>query len=174
MQVVSPPARSADHTWQPPSGFAVRPIQDADTDFLLGLYASTREDELRQVTDWTDEQKQAFIAMQFTQQHQQYVQNVPDAGYYVMLRGEERIGRIYIHWKRGNALHLMEVTLLPALRGQGIGTAFMRALMDEAARTADRMTLYVESFNPAYRLYTRLGFRPINEHGIYTLMEWRP
>ena len=50
----------------------------------------------------------------------------------------------------------------------------MRWLMDEAARTTQRMTLYVEDFNPAYRLYQRLGFKPIGSHGIYSYMEWKP
>ncbi|MGI8685235.1 MAG: hypothetical protein ACR2MO_09140 [Acidimicrobiales bacterium] len=32
----------------------------------------------------------------------------------------------------------------------------------------------VEQFNPALRLYERLGFTHVGEHGIHLLMEWRP
>jgi hypothetical protein len=36
------------------------------------------------------------------------------------------------------------------------------------------VTLYVEAFNPAHRLYTRLGFQKVDEYGVYELLEWRP
>jgi hypothetical protein len=32
----------------------------------------------------------------------------------------------------------------------------------------------VEKFNPAMRLYERLGFRPVQDRDIYILMEKRP
>lgn len=156
-----------------PHGYSLRAIQPQDADFLFRLYASTREEELRQV-DWTDEQKSAFLAMQFSEQQRQYQSHYPDAGYYVIEREGRAVGRIYIHWHRGNALHLMEITVAPEERRKGTGTQMMRWLMDEAAKSAERMTLYVEEFNPAYAWYMRLGFRPLTTHGIYTLMEWRP
>lgn len=168
---VQPP--STARLWQPPVGFAVRPIGSDDMGFLCALYASTRAEELQRV-DWSDEQKNAFVVMQFTKQHQHYQQHFPDAGYYVLFEGETPVGRLYVHWTRGNALHLMDFTLAPEHRNHGIGTAIMHALMREAARTADRMTLYVEEFNPAYALYQRLGFHALETHGIYTLMEWKP
>jgi hypothetical protein len=49
----------------------------------------------------------------------------------------------------------------------------LRDLQTEAA-AAKPLTIHVEQFNPALRLYTRLGFRPIAEHGVYLLLEWRP
>jgi hypothetical protein len=39
------------------------PVQPDDQAFLLELYAVTRLDEL-ELTDWNEEQKQAFIKMQ--------------------------------------------------------------------------------------------------------------
>lgn len=172
MQSSVQPSRSV-RPWQPPVGFAVRAIQPEDMDFLCALYASTRAEELERV-DWPDEQKNAFVVMQFSQQHQHYQLHFPDAGYYVLSQGETPVGRLYVHWKRGNALHLMDLTLAPEHRNRGIGTAIMHALMRETARSAERMTLYVEGFNPAFRLYQRLGFQPAETHGIYSLMEWKP
>jgi ribosomal protein S18 acetylase RimI-like enzyme len=32
----------------------------------------------------------------------------------------------------------------------------------------------VEKFNPALRLYRRLGFTEIGDHGVYWEMEWLP
>src|SRR5262249_37623012 len=45
----------------------LRPSQPDDADFLLALYASTREEELA-VVPWTDEQRDAFLRQQFTAQ----------------------------------------------------------------------------------------------------------
>ena len=36
------------------------------------------------------------------------------------------------------------------------------------------LTIHVEMSNPARRLYERLGFAPVEEHGVYLLMERRP
>ena len=35
------------------------------------------------------------------------------------------------------------------------------------------VTIHVEVYNPAMRLYERLGFRPIEDRGPYRLMEWK-
>jgi ribosomal protein S18 acetylase RimI-like enzyme len=35
------------------------------------------------------------------------------------------------------------------------------------------VTIHVEVFNPALRLYERLGFKKVAENGPYHLMEWR-
>jgi ribosomal protein S18 acetylase RimI-like enzyme len=68
----------------------------------------------------------------------------------------------------------MDIALLPPHRNRGIATALLRDLQTEAAAAAKSLSIHVEQFNPALRLYTRLGFRPIAEHGVYLLMEWRP
>jgi hypothetical protein len=34
------------------------------------------------------------------------------------------------------------------------------------------LRIHVERFNPALRLYERLGFRPIEDKGVYLFMEW--
>ena len=80
-------------------------------------------------------------------------------------------------WSTGpaSAISVADVGLLPEHRGRGIGGALMRDVLDEAARArTSPVRLYVEQFNPAFRLYQRLGFTPIGEHGVYVHMEWRP
>jgi hypothetical protein len=34
------------------------------------------------------------------------------------------------------------------------------------------LRIHVEGFNPALRLYERLGFRQIEDKGVYLFMEW--
>ena len=44
--------------------------------------------------------------------------------------------------------------------------------IDEAAAAGKPLRIHVERFNPALRLYERLGFRQIEDRGVYLFMEW--
>ena len=48
----------------------------------------------------------------------------------------------------------------------------VRALMDEAARRDVDLTLHVEPENRAQNIYRRLGFRLIEQRGIYDFLGW--
>ena len=69
---------------------------------------------------------------------------------------------------------LIDITLLPEFRQDGIGTWLLRDLLAEGEAAGKPVTIHVEVFNPAMRLYERLGFRSVEERGPYRLMEWRP
>lgn len=43
-----------------------------------------------------------------------------------------------------------------------------------AGAAARPVQMHVERFNPAQRLYDRLGFHQIADKGIYLLLEWKP
>ena len=51
--------------------FKLRPMQAGDEPFLFRLYASTRSAEMALV-DWSDEQIETFLRMQFAAQHRYY------------------------------------------------------------------------------------------------------
>jgi ribosomal protein S18 acetylase RimI-like enzyme len=56
------------------------------------------------------------------------------------------------------------ISLYRPYRGQGIGTAMMRAMLDELRGAGyARASLSVQKENPALRLYERLGFRVIGD-----------
>jgi ribosomal protein S18 acetylase RimI-like enzyme len=69
-------------------------------------------------------------------------------------------------------IRLVDIILVPMLTGQGIGSAIIRVLLDEAARTGRYVGLHVESYNPARRLYQRLGFVDRKPQGPYMFMTW--
>ena len=58
-----------------------------------------------------------------------------------------------------------------AARGRGIGTALVTELFAEADASGRSVSIHVETNNPARRLYERLGFQDVGEHGVYVLME---
>lgn len=150
----------------------LRPATSEDEPFLYQVYAGTRAEELTLV-DWDDAQKEAFLRMQFAAQHQHYHTYYPDADYQIILVAGRPAGRLYV--ARGeNEILLIDIALLPEYRGGGIGTSLIADLLAEGRRTGTPIRLHVEPFNPALRLYERLGFSRVAEHGVYWFMEWLP
>jgi ribosomal protein S18 acetylase RimI-like enzyme len=149
-----------------------RPETGHDTEFLYRIYASTREQEMQMLVDWSDEQKEAFVRDQFAAQTNHYQKNYVDAEYSIIQLDGAPAGRLYLHQDPGD-LRIMEIALAPEYRGIGIGTMLLREIMDRAAAAGDIVSIHVEQFNPALRLYERLGFEAVKENGPYYLMEWR-
>jgi ribosomal protein S18 acetylase RimI-like enzyme len=155
-----------------PEGVALRPATDADLPFLAELYASTRREEVAQVP-WSDEQKEAFLRWQFESQHAHYLEHYPDCDRRVIERGGTPVGRLYVdRWE--SEIRLVDVALLPAHRGGGLGGALLTRLLDEGRASGKPVSIHVEYNNPALRLYRRLGFRQVDSNGIYYLMRWEP
>ena len=150
---------------------SLRPITLEDDSFLAGLYASTRAEELA-VTGWSDEQKAIFCRGQFDAQTAHYRDNYPGASLQIIERAGAPIGRLYVAgWER--EIRIMDIALMPEHRGAGIGAQLLRELQDEARAAGKSLSIHVERFNPALRLYERLGFKQVEDKGVYLLMEWR-
>ena len=150
----------------------LRSITPDDAEFLSILYASTRADEMA-IVDWTDTQKAEFLQQQFDAQHAYYQAQFPDAAYDIVLLDGESIGRLYVD-RREDEIRLIDIALLPEHRGGGLGTAILKEILAEGASVRKLVRIHVEQFNPAMRLYERLGFEKIEEQGVYHLMEWTP
>lgn len=155
-----------------PAGLQLRTIDDADLPFLERVYASTRTEELAQ-TDWDEAQIAAFLRFQFNAQHQHYTTHYHDAQFCVIEQAGNPVGRLYLHWRR-DELRIVDIALLPDARGHGWGSDLLEALMQRASAEGKSVSIHVEQMNPAMRLYQRLGFQRIGEHGVYHLMQWRP
>jgi ribosomal protein S18 acetylase RimI-like enzyme len=150
----------------------LRPVEDADRAFLVELYASTREPELDQI-EWAPGAREAFVEQQFSAQDQHYRTNYAGATLDVIEVDGSAAGRLYVH--RGPSdIRIMDIALAPDFRGRGIGTALLGSLMAEADASQRKLSIHVEQNNPARSLYSRLGFQPAGEHGVYVLMERPP
>jgi len=155
-----------------PAGISFRAAADSDRAFLCALYAATRRDELAPVP-WPDDAKQAFLAEQFELQDRHYRANYPGADLLVIERDAVPVGRVYVYRSPGE-IRLMDIVLLETERGRGLGSALLAELLDEARATRASITLHVEPDNPAQRLYARLGFRLIEDRGVYHFLGWSP
>jgi ribosomal protein S18 acetylase RimI-like enzyme len=153
------------------ASIGLRPIGQEDQPFLLALYSSTRQQELA-VLPWDEAQKAAFLQMQFEAQHAQYQEHYAGASFDIILVGGQPAGRLYV--KRGSEeFRIVDIALLPEFCNRGIGSTLLRQLQAEARAAGKPLTIHVERFNPALRLYERLGFRQIDDRGVYLFMEWK-
>jgi ribosomal protein S18 acetylase RimI-like enzyme len=151
-------------------GFDLRPETDADIAFLMRLFASTREHELAPLP-WTAEQKAAFLAQQFQAQRRHYRTQLDNCAFDVIQHQGVPAGRIYVQTDPTH-LHLVDISLLPDWRGQGVGAAILEALQAAAAARDKGLSAFVEQSNPARRLYQRLGFTEVADHGVYLEIVW--
>lgn len=151
---------------------ALRPETPGDEEFSRGVYGSTREEELA-VTGWTDEQKAAFVAMQFAAQRKYYRDVYPDAAYDVIVVDGEDAGRLYVA-RLADEVRIVDIALLPAFRGRGVGGRLLDEILAEAAASGRKVVIHVEQNNRARELYLRLGFAVVEDVGVYHRLEWTP
>jgi len=150
-------------------GIGYRPFAAEDFAFIEALYFSTRAEELAR-TGWPEDQKLAFLTQQHRAQHHHYQTYYPDAERLIVERDGEPIGRLYLDtWTL--EIRIVDISLMPTARGQGIGEAILRDLIDHAATLGKGVSIHVEKFNPARRLYQRLGFVVAEDKDVYDLME---
>ena len=150
----------------------LRPITPEDGEFLFAVYASTRDDEMRLV-DWDAEQKESFLRMQFAAQCRYYVENYSRAEFWIILLEDQPIGRLYVLWGE-QEIRIIDFALLPEYRHRGIGSRLLHEILGEAEKNALPVTIHVERFNPALRLYERLGFCLAEDKGMYYFLKWSP
>jgi ribosomal protein S18 acetylase RimI-like enzyme len=162
----------AEHAGQT-QAVETRPVAPEDDEFLFDVYASTRAEELAPVP-WTDEQKRAFLRMQFDAQRGEYYQRFPDSDYRVILVAGRPAGRLWVA-RTPRQVRLLDIALLPEFRGQGVGARLVLGLADEAARAGLPLRHMVFQLNEgALRFYERLGFTRLELHGAYWEMEKKP
>ncbi|MFE8598960.1 GNAT family N-acetyltransferase [Archangium violaceum] len=152
-----------------------RPAAESDGAFLFELYASTRAEELA-AWGWSAAQQEPFLRMQWLAQKRGYEARYPAEGHCILEHEGRPVGRLWV--VRGeHELRLVDVTLLPAYRGTGLGTSVLRTLQEEAAAAGKPLWLHVMRNNPALRLYTRLGFTPVSDAEVdpakpYCELQW--
>lgn len=157
--------------WEGHGDLRLRPQTGGDRDFLYRLYSSTRADEMALV-DWSEEQKRAFVQMQFEAQAKHYTEYFPAASFDIIELDGESIGRLYVEML-DDELRIIDIALLPDFRRRGIGAHYMHSLMRQAVDVGACVAIHVEKNNPAMGLYERLGFERVEDKGVYWFMRWR-
>jgi [ribosomal protein S18]-alanine N-acetyltransferase len=80
---------------------------------------------------------------------------------YVMRTPENPVAAFCAFWLVAEQAHINNLAVLPELRGRGLGTQLLAAIIAEAAHLGAKMlTLEVRASNtPALQLYQKAGFR---------------
>jgi ribosomal protein S18 acetylase RimI-like enzyme len=151
---------------------ALRPSSADDQDFLFQLYTSTRQAEFAAL-GWAGAQLEPLLRMQFSAQQRWYETAYAQAEEQIVMLGEAPVGRIIVH-RAADATTLVDISLLPAHRGGGIGGGLIRDLIAECSQKKVRLRLQVLKTNPAAHLYERLGFVRTGEDGMHFQMEKQP
>jgi ribosomal protein S18 acetylase RimI-like enzyme len=162
-----------EHPLEEDGDVRLRPVEPADEDFLLHVYASSRADEMALVP-WDEEQKRAFVRSQFEAQYAQYSERFPDAEYDIILYRGRPAGRLWIG-RTPEQIRLLDIAILPEFQNQGIGATLLRQLLAESEQRGLPLRHMVFKLNTAaLRFYQRFGFRQIDDVGAYIHMERRP
>lgn len=151
----------------------LRSESEHDLPFLRELYRSVRWDEFAALTDWTDAQKVTFLDSQFDAQRKHYLNAYQGAQFLIIEYDSRAIGRFYVFRGRTD-IRVVDIGLLPEYRNRGHASELFSSLFDEADEDNRSVSIHVEIFNPARRLYQRLGFVEISQEGPYILMERPP
>lgn len=149
-------------------GLSLRPETPEDAPFLAALFASVRGPEF-EGNGWPDAVRSAFLADQFRLQVAHYTRYYAGAAFLIVERQGVPIGRLYIHRSSGDH-RIVDISLVPEARNQGIGGALLDMACAEAAQLGRPVSIHVEKNNPAQRLYRRKGFVPAGENGPSWLM----
>jgi ribosomal protein S18 acetylase RimI-like enzyme len=117
-----------------------------DRDWLFELKKATMRNYVAAVYGWDDEVQRRWFNEKFDPVKIRIIQrDGHDAG---LLQVEETSGHVF----------LAQVEILPTFQNQGVGSAVIRAVIEDAKRKNKPVLLQVLRPNPARRLYQRLGF----------------
>lgn len=155
-----------------PLDLGLRPAQARDEAFLRRVHDAGRAWEFDPLRH--DRELHAkVLAQQFEAQHADYFNRFTLAQYAVVEWCGQPVGRLYADF-RDAEIRLLDLMILPAFRGRGIGALIVRGLCAQASVERKPVTLQVHPLNPARRLYQRLGFATREARtGPFLEMVWR-
>ncbi len=91
----------------------------------------------------------------------------------ILYADDEPVGRLLLAVD-ADRIHLVDIAVLVAWRGRGIGTRLLADLQARAARAGIPVTLEVRKTNPAFDLYQRLGFTDAIDRDLDWHLTWTP
>lgn len=152
--------------------FALRPYRGpSDQALSLELFVSTRPDLA--ALPLPPPAKRSLIEQQHLARTRDYEGRFTSEGRAFMEVDGGVVGEVWVH-RTKHELRLVDIAVLPARQGQGLGTRVLEDLIQEARESRLPLRLAVLRDNRARRLYERLGFRtvePVDETALYQEME---
>ena len=144
-----------------------------DEAFLFDLFRVVRGDEFA-LTGLPPAQIDMLLQMQFRAQSSGYRSQFPDSDHEIILVDGAAAGRIWVRRSPAEFV-LVDISLLPAYRNRGIGTALITELIDEARAAGAPLRCSVALTNQgSLRFHQRLGFAVTGQDEVYYDLERKP
>lgn len=143
------------------SAVKLRPVTAGDQPFLERLFIDVRREEWRNV-NLPEASILQLLRQQFQLQTADWDRNFPQARRQIILVNGQPAGRLYEDWREATqTVHVVDISLLTAFRGMGLGTRLLQDVINAAHRRGYKVSLQMIPGNPAARLYERLGFAAV-------------
>lgn len=150
----------------------LKPVTTEDEQFLLTVYASSRQKEMSLVA-WSNEQKRAFLKMQLAAQQQHYQARFPEATFNLIEFDNQPVGRFYVA-ELQDEIRIIDIAVLPDYRRRGIGTALISETLTAAEIAAKPVQIYLDFYSEVDQLFSALGFWQISVQDFHRLWRWEP
>ncbi|MGA9345332.1 MAG: GNAT family N-acetyltransferase, partial [Nocardioidaceae bacterium] len=158
---------------QPSLGkITTRPSLPADAEFMLELYAATHEEELAEL-GWSLTENRSFVIMQAQSEEWKLGRRYPGMDHVTIGIDGTSIGRLLV-CMREEVLHVVDLSLMPRFRGQGVGTQLMREIIGEAREEGVPIKIRVLKDSRSFQFVSRLGFDEPLDFGLHVEVTWTP
>ena len=141
-----------------------------DEPFLRELLRDVRDPEFLQL-NLPEAGLAQLMDLQYRAQKQGYEQQFPNLESTILWVGPYRVGRMLLS-ETVDSMRLVDIALLTAFRGTGIGSRILESLCQRAREAGRPLRLSVRRGNRAINLYTRIGFVMRGDNGMDIEMEW--
>jgi ribosomal protein S18 acetylase RimI-like enzyme len=142
-----------------------------DEPFLRRLVVETVAAELG-ASAWPEPMRTHLLGVQYESRRQSHRLNFPGADSQIIRFDGADVGWIVVN-TLPDEVRLVEIMIMPELRGRGIGTAVVREILAAAGDAGKPVRLSVNLMNrAAIRLYERLGFRRTGGDDVQQFMEF--
>ena len=142
-----------------------------DQSFLIELFHSVAESELG-FLHIEPAQRRKIVLEQLLIQRTHWAAAFPQCWKTIILVDHQPAGRFYVN-QHASSMRVVELSLLPEYRQQGIGTQLIKQIQAEATRLSIPLRLKVLIGNEARNFYQRLGFSEIRRVEMHAELEWR-
>jgi ribosomal protein S18 acetylase RimI-like enzyme len=150
----------------------LRPCEDDDDGFLYDVFCTTWENEVAALPN--PNLARHVLRIQHIAQERRFASRYPGHQRFVVLVDGEDAGRVYVH-EGLSTLHVIDLTLLPEFRSEGVGTRLVGDLLAHATEREVPVTLRLPRRNKrAGELYTSHGFRLVRVDDLDSYLEWTP
>ena len=143
-----------------------------DLGFIRHLFIANRWIEFAALA-LDENQRLNLLSSQFDLQDLHYRTYFAATDRRIVTVGGQPVGRLYL--LRGEPFWtLIDLSLLPDVVGQGIGSRLIDLMLAEAEAARRPVSLHCSVTNPAFEIYKTKGFREVGQEGADWVMEWRP